>query len=97
MSSSSSSADVETFLRKPDDDTTGSYVIEFLNSRFRELEDLEELGSILSGIKKREAELEAKVFEYHFSFMFDVFWSLTFSICTTKITKIARKDTRKNQ
>ena len=58
----SSSTVVETFLKKPDDSTTGGHVVEFLNSRFRELENLEKLDSILSSVKKRETELEEKVY-----------------------------------
>jgi len=65
----SSSTDVETFLKKPDNSTTGGHVVEFLNSRFRELEDLEKLDSILSNIKKRETESEEKVYRITIFFL----------------------------
>ena len=53
--------DPEALIRELDDVATENHVVEFLNSQFRELEDLEKLNSTLFELKETEHSLNEKV------------------------------------
>ncbi|RIA95802.1 TIP-1 family-domain-containing protein [Glomus cerebriforme] len=52
--------DPEILIRDLDENTTENHVVDFLNSHFRELEDLEKLNSILVELKENEQSLNEK-------------------------------------
>ncbi len=55
------SYDPEVIISYPDEIATENYVVDFLNSHFRELEDLEKLNSALVELKENEQSLNEKV------------------------------------
>ncbi|CAG8761871.1 3620_t:CDS:1, partial [Funneliformis caledonium] len=54
------SYDPEVIIKYPDEIETENYVVDFLNSHFRELEDLEKLNSTLAELKENEHSLDEK-------------------------------------
>jgi hypothetical protein len=56
-----SSTDPEILIRELDEIATEKHVVDFLNSQFRELEDLEKLNSTLVELKEIEQSLNEKV------------------------------------
>lgn len=55
------SYDPEVLIRDLDEIATENHVVDFLNSHFRELEDLENLNSTLVELKENEQSLNEKV------------------------------------
>jgi hypothetical protein len=58
---SNDSYDPEVLIRDLDEIATENHVVDFLNSHFRELEDLEKLNSTLVELKENEQFLNEKV------------------------------------
>ena len=56
-----SSTDPEVLIREFDEIATEKHVVDFLNSKFRELEDLENLNSTLVELKEIDQSLNEKV------------------------------------
>jgi hypothetical protein len=59
--SSTDPHDPEVLIRELDEIATENHVVDFLNSQFRELEDLERLNSTLIELKEIEQSLNEKV------------------------------------
>lgn len=58
---STDSYDPEVLIRDLDENATENHVVDFLNSHFRELEDLENLNSTLVELKENEQSQNEKV------------------------------------
>ncbi|CAI2172787.1 4940_t:CDS:10 [Funneliformis geosporum] len=54
------SYDPEVIIKYPDEIETENYVVDFFNSHFRELEDLEKLNLVLAELKENEHSLDEK-------------------------------------
>lgn len=58
---STASADLDSLLKEPDVAATELHVVNFFNTHFSELEDLEKLDSVLNDLRKNEQNLNEKV------------------------------------
>ncbi|CAG8496333.1 5609_t:CDS:10 [Ambispora gerdemannii] len=56
-----SSKGIEFLLRKPDEIVTENHVVDFLNTHFKELEDLEQLDSTLTLVEAKQQNLAQKL------------------------------------
>ncbi|CAG8509707.1 10931_t:CDS:10, partial [Dentiscutata heterogama] len=56
-------SELESLVKEPDESSIAIHVVDFLNSRFNELEDLEKLNTVLSEVKSNEQKLNEKCVE----------------------------------
>ncbi|CAG8811116.1 16799_t:CDS:2, partial [Gigaspora rosea] len=56
-------SELESLVKEPDESSIAIHVVDFLNSRFNELEDLGKLNSVLSEVKSNEQKLNEKSIE----------------------------------
>ncbi|CAH1765298.1 1114_t:CDS:1, partial [Entrophospora sp. SA101] len=52
--------DLKSLVKEPDETVTENYIVDFLNSRFTELEDLENINSILDVLNDEHQVLNEK-------------------------------------
>ncbi|CAG8744968.1 13809_t:CDS:2, partial [Ambispora leptoticha] len=52
--------ELESLIKEPDENSIANHVVDFLNSRFNELEDLGKLNTVLSEVKNNEQKLNEK-------------------------------------
>ncbi|CAG8817717.1 29692_t:CDS:2, partial [Racocetra persica] len=53
-------SELESLIKEPDESSIANHVVDFLNSRFNELEDLGKLNTVLSEVKNNEQKLNEK-------------------------------------
>ncbi|CAG8770430.1 3508_t:CDS:10 [Cetraspora pellucida] len=53
-------SELESFIKEPDESSIAIYVVDFLNTRFTDLEDLGKLNTVLSEVKNNEQKLNEK-------------------------------------
>ncbi|CAJ0757137.1 5599_t:CDS:10 [Entrophospora sp. SA101] len=57
--------DLKSLVKEPDETVTENYIVDFLNSRFTELEDLENINSILDVLNDEHQVLNEKFIQIH--------------------------------